>query len=131
MQGRDREEDAGTTGEEALGRGGVAGVGLVAHTHVLDALGLGDTGKIGDGDAHHAVHVLDAVGDQGVGEEMHAVGETLIRGGGLVAHVYLQCHMRWQSRFIARGLFPRTASLWRPNPKKADVIHLKSLYYMR
>ena len=69
-------------GQEALGRGCVDRVLLVAHADVAHAHALRDTREIGHRDADDTVHVLDAVRHERLGQVVRRIGEILLRSLG-------------------------------------------------
>jgi hypothetical protein len=73
-RGRHRQADAGLLRQEAGGRGGVAGVLLVAERDHAQAGGLRHAGEIGDRNPGHLVDVLDAVELERVDQQVEAVG---------------------------------------------------------
>jgi hypothetical protein len=75
---RHREADAGLCGQEAGGRGGVAGVLLVAEGDDLHALGLRHAQEVRDRDAGQGEDRVDVVQLQRIDDEVEAVGRFAI-----------------------------------------------------
>lgn len=72
------ERHSWATGEESFGSGSVHRVLLMAHADEADAHALCDTCEISDRDSDDAVHMLDTVLDERLGEVVGRIREILV-----------------------------------------------------
>ncbi|SPC14616.1 hypothetical protein CT19431_MP100198 [Cupriavidus taiwanensis] len=91
--GRDGQADARLLREKARNRRGVAGILLVAEADDTHAVGLRQTGQIGDRNAGQAVDVFDAVQLQRVDDQMKPIGLCLMGFRGVTLQLVSDfCH---------------------------------------